>query len=436
LKKFILYSFLSFSVISLCIGIFTSCNKNEEIGINVQPEGDILGVSFISSIPILAHTVLEDSVRSDETVYNLVGSYMDPVFGLTTAGCYTQFRLTTSNVDFGLNPVCDSIVLSLLYKSYYGDTSSYLTLNVYEIADDFYLDNTYYSNQKLGVFKNNLANITFKPNFVDSVTVDSASYAPHLRIKLKKTLGDKIIAASSSSDLADNSSFLKFFKGLYISTNSVSSSGAIIYFNLLSSLSKITLYYHSDNGLFNYSMVIDDYCARYNYFDHYYSSADVLFKNQINGDTTLGNDFLYLQAMAGTKIKFKFPDITSLNSLGRIAVNKAELVMKVDETNIDTYPPPANLTLVLINTDGSLSFLPDYNYGSAYFGGIYNSTNKEYRFNIGKYIQDVLQRGYINDNGLFLVVSGASIYANRAVILGNNSAENNFRLEITYTKID
>ncbi|HNW90739.1 MAG TPA: DUF4270 domain-containing protein [Bacteroidales bacterium] len=421
----------------LFIYFITSCNKNEELGLNIQPPEDIMGVNFIDTIPLIAYTVYEDSIRTDEVTYNLIGSCADPIFGLTNAGAYSQFKLTTTAVNFGNNPVCDSVVLSLAYQGFYGDTSTTLTLNVFEISDDMDIDKNYYSNDVLGVYKNNLANVSFKPNFKDSVQVGSTKYAPHLRVKLKNSLGQKFINASGSSDLADNTNFLKFFKGLYISTKQVSSGGAILYFNFLSSITKLSLYYHNDEDTAAYNFIIDATCARYNSFDHKnFSSADPLLKQQISGDTILGDSVLYVQAMAGTKIKIRFPDILGLNNLGKIAINKAELVLKVDENAIGAYAPPEKLILSKINPDGTLSFLTDYAYGDAYYGGSYSSTTKEYRFNIGQHVQDALLKGSFDDKGLYLVVSGGAVKSNRAVLKGNKTSQDNLRLEIIYTKID
>jgi hypothetical protein len=433
--------------IYLLIVIFTvSCNKNEEIGSNIQTQENSLGVVFVKNIPISAYTILEDSIRTDETILNMIGSYSDPIFGVTTTGMYTQFRLTTTAVNFGTNPVCDSIVLSLAYNGgFYGDTNhllSQMNLNVYEIDESFNLDNNYYSNQRLGTFKNNLANYAFTPNLKDSVKVGSTNFAPHLRVKLKKSLGDKIIGASGTSDLTDNTAFLNFFKGLYITTNKVSSNGSIIYINSTSFISKLTLYYHNDaSDTLTYNLVINENCARFNTFDHYkYLDANTTLKQQISGDTALGNNTLFLQAMAGTKIRLKFPKAIDSsffgnNPLNKIAINKAELVIKVDPTTIDFLTPPSILSLVVINTDGTYSFLPDVVYGEAYFGGSYNSTTHEYRFNISKYLQNALLNRSFNDKGLFIVVSGAAVKGDRAIIKGPQSTEDNMRLEIIYTKL-
>ena len=58
-------------------------------------------------------------------------------------------------VDFGSNPKLDSAVLSFAYyqgssspnTSYYGDTSSYLNIEVGMINEILFSDSAYYSNQ-------------------------------------------------------------------------------------------------------------------------------------------------------------------------------------------------------------------------------------------------------------------------------------------------
>ena len=437
MKHHIFYSrFYFFFLIFLFIILFISCNKNEEIGFETQPQQNSLHVIFEKSISIFAYSVLEDSVRTDKTILNLIGSYKDPVFGITTAGMYTQFRLTTTSVNFGNNPICDSIILSLAYtKEFYGDTSSLLTLNVFELNEDFYSDKPYYSNNRLATFKKNLANYSFTPNLVDSVNVGTSMVGPHLRVRLNNTLGQKILNASTS-DLIDNSTFLKFFKGLYISTNKVNTNGSILYINSLSTISKLALYYHNTTDTLTYNFVLNDNCARFNTFNHHnYKDAISSFKQQTNGDTSLGDYTLFLQAMAGTKIRLKFPDVINLSTIGKIAINRAELVLKIDLGTETGFSPPDNLSLVVINKDNSLSFLPDIAYGEAYFGGKYNSSTNEYRFNISKYIQNALQNGSFEDNGLYIVISGAAIKGNRAIIKGSKCPDDNMRLEIIYTII-
>jgi hypothetical protein len=104
--------------------------------------------------------------------------------------------------------------------------------------------------------------------------------------------------------------------------------------------------------------------------------------------------------------------------------------------SIDKYQPAANLLLFQINDDSTSNILvPDYNEGSNYFGGSYSSTTKEYRFNISRYIQQILA-GNRNNNGIYLITQNGAVTASRLVIGGGDaSSAFQMKLNITYTKL-
>ncbi len=422
----------------LLLLMLASCKKEEEIGFEVQPPEDKIIVGFNKDGGILAYSIREDSVRTDETLINLLGSTFDPVFGSTTAGFYVQFRLPDNNVNFGTNPAVDSIVLTLAYNGgYYGDLTTSQSLKIYEVNEYFSIDSNYYSNRRFGCYSTPLYNDNFLPKPTDSVEFGGLTYAPHLRLKLDNTLAQKFIDASGTSSLADNPSFLWFFKGLYVVADPTAVNGAMLYFNLLSTQSKMTLYYHNDaNDSLSYSFVINENSARVNTFEHYgFASANHDFQMQLAGDTNRGQQTLYLQAMAGVKTYLRFNNLKSMLNNGNVVINKAELIITPDATLQGTYSEPAQLTLVMINEDGTLSFLPDEYYGSAYFGGTYNSTTGEYRFNIATYVQYLMKYEDYTGKGLYLAVSGASTNGSRLVFNGPGNPSSNLSLEITYTKL-
>ncbi len=416
--------------------ILVSCKNDEELGFEVQPQGDKIIVGFNNGSGITAYSVRDDSVRSDETLLNMAGSYFDPVFGTTTAGFYIQFRLKDNNVSFGPNPVVDSIVLAMAYGSYYGDISIGQTFRVYEVTQDFYRDSAYYSNKRFSINTTLLADHFFVPKPNDSVTVFTTRYAPHLRIRLDDAFGQHFLDQSGNANLSDNTNFLSFFKGLYVVAEPSSVKAAMLYFSLLSVPSSLAIYYHNDDAdSLIYGFAINENSARVNTFEHYgYAGANHDFQQQIAGDTVRGNQILYLQAMAGTKTFIRFQGLRSLFQDNSIVVNKAELIVPVEGDN-DGFVKPAQLTLVRINSDSSLSFLPDELYGSAYFGGVYDPARTAYSFNIATYIQNMLINEDYGGVGLYLSISGASVKGDRLVINGPAHPDNNLRLEITYTKI-
>jgi uncharacterized protein YgbK (DUF1537 family) len=77
----------------------------------------------------------------------------------------------------------------------------------------------------------------------------------------------------------------------------------------------------------------------------------------------------------------------------------------------------------------------DASEASSYYGGSYNSTNKEYTFNIARHVQQTLTKIVEEggkDYGLFLVAGGSTSNAQRTLLKGNNS----LKLIVTYSKFN
>jgi len=434
-KSFVIKRGLFFSLLMFLF--LASCKEPSDFGLDTQPSSDLLETTYQDTFSLNAYTVRDDSIYTNEVYYNLMGSYIDPVFGASYAGFYTQILLPESNVDFGTNPILDSMFLCLDYVGYYYglNTPSEIPVRVYEVLDDFNIDSVYYSYTDLQ--KTLLVEKNITPNLEDSVLINNVSYAPHLRISLPISWGQKFLDESGNTTLENNENFLDFFKGLFVDATPIfigKPSGSILQFNLISSLSNITLYYHNDTDTTDYNFVINEDAARFNVFSHNaYVSSHSDLQDQLLGNTTSAEDILFLQAMAGTKIKIELPYIENVK---KIAINKAELIIPVNQTvsDVDNYIPPQSLSLVSIDKDGEYQFLPDQLASSSTFGGVYDESKKEYRFLISRYIQDLIL-GKEENLGLYLLVSGNVINASRIAISGNNN-DPGIRIAITYTQID
>jgi len=426
--------------VSFCLLFFlfyNSCKEPDFIGMEVQPDSDKFSIYFEENLEITAYTVKEDSIRTTRTVHNLLGNYKDPVFGRVSAGFYSHVRLSSNNVDFGSNPIADSLVLTLAYKGYYGKLRK-LNVKVFEVIDDFYRDTVYYSNSLLNINPQPIGSISLIPRPTDSVYVDGQWTPPHLRIKLDNNLAQRFLDESGSTNLTDNDAFVDFFKGLYVTSSPVFNEGSIMYFDLLNTLSQMTLFYKNDeNDSLKFNFVINDNCARLNTFNHYdYLDANYVLQQQIGGDTLLGDSILYLQSMGGTKIKLFFPTFKNIQGLERIALNKAELIIPVETNDLTTeqYPLPERLTLVRITETGEPAFIIDQFEGESHFRGMYDANKKQYNFIITRHLQNIIANN-IQDYGLYLMVSGAAINGGRAVLRGPKHSENKITLKITYIKI-
>ncbi|WP_236695620.1 DUF4270 domain-containing protein [Lentimicrobium saccharophilum] len=415
----------------------TSCNKEPDlIGIDLLPDSDYLNLSFTDTSTIIAYTVREDSLRTDELSANLLGYMNDPVFGNVLASIYTQFRLPTNNVTFGENPVADSIVLTLKYSGIYGDSLSQHTVRVFELADSINVDSSYYSHNTVPVIPQQIGEAVFVPNLVEADSVDGAFVAPHLRITLTQAFAEKIMTAGEET-LSSNAYFLEVFKGLHITVDpfTTTATGSILSFDLVDDLSRITIHYHNDTDTTSIRLPINASCARFNNYEHFnYSGADPELLQQLAGDTTAGANRIFLQAMAGTKVKLRIPYLKNIPENARIAVNEALLIFTNDDPG-SSLPPPTQLAIRALSSTGAYVVLPDENIGSAYFGGKYIN-NSEYRFRLTKYVQDRMRYPEAEDHGLMMVIAGSSLTANRAVIKGPASSNNRVKLVIYYTLVE
>ena len=439
------------SLIVLCftivVFVISSCNeKPRHIGATIQPNRDLLSVSFTDSAYIVAYSLPEDSIRTDATTEMLAGSIIDPIFGSSVAGFYSQFRLSTSGHSFGTNPVADSLVLQLAYKDAYGDTLSTQTVRVYELLEDIFVDSAYYSKSFKQTSTTDLANFSFAPRPKSTIVnaLDTLHpFSPRIRIRLSDLsaeLMDKLMHASAT-DIDSNNHFQEYFKGLYIVADRIASGGAISYFNIGSTESYLRLYHKNDEAdSLSYTFYVTSYDEHYNVFNQFnYQNAEPALVNQVvNGDTMLGTSNLYMQAMSGIKTKIRFPKIAEYQEfVGKnIVINEAKLFLSGIEKP-STYGAPAQLILVKDDGDGTFTVLQDQLEGAVYFGGNYKSSVNEYQFRLTRYIQDLLINGKGNDDyGLLLFIPGASGKADRWKFNGTNPQSDTLkplRLEVVYS---
>lgn len=414
-----------------------SCKKEPDlIGLDLLPLDDKLNIDFIDTSTLVAYTIKEDSLRTDELSINLLGSISDPVFGTTTASVYTQYGLSKNNVTFGENAVADSMVLTLTYKGLYGDSLASKTIRVYELADTLDYDLAYYSNQTIPALSELIGEATFVPNLKEADSVNGNYMPPHMRIVLTQAFANKILTADTNT-LKNNENFREVFKGLFITSEIASApgTGSILYLNLLDAVSRLKLYYHNSTDTSTIDFPIASFSARFNNYDHYnFVGSDPMLLQQLSGDTLPGKQRLYVQAMAGTKVKVRIPYLKELAAQKRIAVNEAVLIISVDDTS-GVYPVPAQIAIKKLTESGALTSLPDEDEGASFIDGKSRS-GKEYHFRITRYVQNRLLHPDDPDYGLILFAVGSSLSSNRVVLNGPGSAEKNMRLLIYYTLVD
>lgn len=423
-----------------CLAVLSGC-KDPVIDDNslTRNPGDALNLNQTDTFTVYAFTVADAPNPSYRVAQGLLGSTNDPAFGKTYASVYGQVLLPNLNVRFP-NATVDSVVLGVVYGGKYGKFSIPQDIAVYELSQ--YMDPTSTAYTTLDAFQVNGSPIGtvngFIPNLTDSVVVKGVALAPQLRIRLNNNLGTRLLTADSLS-YADNSYFLQYFKGFYLTTRTSVVGDGIALLNMHAS--GITVYYHTptvaDTAVV---FAVTESSQTVNHIDHNFSGSPA--QQAMNNTAVTGGQKLYIQSGGGTFGKLVLPFFDQ-NTLKNAAINRAELIFTLDDdpTYLDTLltPPPGLLLYAYdsYNTPANLPIGPDQriNEGiSTLTTRVENGkTVRRYTVPITTFVQR-LANGTTPNYGLKIAYSFGQ-RTNRAVINHLPTDPNRIKLRVTYTKL-
>lgn len=398
--------------------LFTACKKEwNELGSQLVVSDDLELFSFDEQ-EIKISVVKEDSLRSLNTSTSYIGYLNDPYFGNTSASLYTEFRIPSTDVDFGLSAQADSIVLSLDIAGYYGDTLSPLTISVREMLETIETTTTDTLDVETVVNIYSTDDFDVDPQILNNAQQEFLPIASSkLNISLSNTFAQQFLDADSTN-FADNEAFQSFFNGLYITVDQGLENGLLLELDLLSESSKLTLYYHNEfSDSLSYDFQINSSADRMTRWSHDYSATEI--------ESALNMEFVsqgYVQGGVGLRTYVELPDLNILKDSNYV-FHSAELIIPYISNELDSiFYGPSKLGLAAVNSDGNLEVLTeDQNIqGSTYFDGNRDETTQTYSFNIARYIHKVVQEGYTNRLALYVPTS---VSQPQRLIINNNAQD-------------
>ena len=449
--------------------IITSCTDGSIIGNDLLDDQEI-NLNYVEDFDLNGRTVQGDSIATyvSENINQtyLLGDIDEPIFGKYSSDIYTAFRFNNTFPDYE-DVILDSVILDLEYDEagFYGDTLATHNIEVFRVTEDFLDNDTIYSNQSFSTDMMPIASVSLVPSLSNNIgsklretDVDSiVELSPRLRIRLDDAFGNELIededAASSDTILREN------FKGLYIKSSTNGESMIGLNFNENSEfnngIARLHVYYSKTDStgeiiIGEYSYLLSSVTS--STFTHDYSGSVV--ENALN-DTLVGDEFLYVQNMAGTNAEIEIPDLNFIdnNNQDTVIVNSAQLVLTVneDESELETslYPISTFFVLSKEREDGEGRVLIDDitqgNIDLTTGFGIHDgrvkevtledgSTIKTVTFVITKYVQNLLEDD-ISGTKVTISPVGRSESPRRTVFYGLNHPDFPAKLRIAYTKI-
>ena len=419
------------------------CQKGDQtLGINMLPGVKVLDTRYHQDKASITTSIFSDpKIRVDRPQYNLLGSFNDPLFGRTDASFAAQFRILFYHPDYKASALLDSIVLRMTYKKIYGDTVSRQTIQVFELTNSLNYGTKYLSSFNLKSLASTepIGIGSFIPKFrTDSLKTDTTLQI--VNVRLSTSFGNRLLEIDSL-DMTSNEKFLNVFKGLYISSTSLSRRGTLVsIFNTkistesLDTRPTIILYYHDPvlkRDTLGYAYYVTPNSANVASYVHDYTLARFLPNlDKVDNPDSL----IYIQPTGGIRSKTTLPNLSTWKDSTNYIINKATLTFHVDTVMSDyrRYAMPTRLYLKLINDAGEEEFPKDSELSSAYYGGFYDAASGTYSFNIAQHLQQLIV-GTIKNNGFYLVHPDRNSNAQRVVLKGMKSSKP-AELNVTYTR--
>ncbi|MBJ04628.1 MAG: hypothetical protein CMP65_01835 [Flavobacteriales bacterium] len=385
------YFFIPFLLISL---IFSCENETSLIGENILANDEY--VVFIlddSLINIKSSSIQEGPInQSPSNDINLLGGYVDPVFGTNKASFCFEIGLPNNDMSFNVNSI-ESAKITLPYIGYYGDSLAEYQIEISHLTENINYDFDSNDSINSNVIMNSVNNVEQLSN------VRSSGY---LELELPNDFVYDNILNLSDEFLQNDSTFKNNFKGLHIKTNSLNS--AVMYFNL-----------NSDDAVLNVKYIDSEMQEQENDFPINGVRLNN-FQLEDNSDLEQIDSLIFLQSMGGFISEIDLSFLNNFSDSGYI-VNEALLSLEVYNDNNGMQIP------------NKISFIDSNN--EEISGGTLNTETSSYEINITREVQKIITDGDSPIIKLYPYQRGAS--ASRIII--NNTTSKPIRLKLVLIKV-
>jgi hypothetical protein len=442
------------AITAITIGLNSCYNEPETLGGNILPTSDILSIKRDTTFEVSGHTVRTDTIPTGSYEQAVLGCYNSDIFGKTKSDFMSQvshIKLKDTLYQISPRPSADSLFLYIYTIKSWGTKTKPLTLRVYELAKD--LADTISDNY---VYYNGVDSTITKDRYIPTLINHPTTYNGEdtLKIRLTDAFANKLVSAPDSTFISNNK-FVKYMKGLYITSDDFSESGGVLQF--LSFRVDLVMHYHyydiskSKDSVATIKYLSGAFSARFNHFKHDYSTATSPLKikylnNGLLTDTINQDSLFYISGLGGARGIVKFNGVKKWIKKMPIAINRAELRFDILE---DPSIPKDSIISPLV-----YYFARDYDFTASKAYSIlsndikaiidyqvtqvittnYSKAKKYYSIDVTLQLQNLL-RGKIKRDFIYLEPSDFKYNYKEGVFRSGSNKTRRMKLIVTYTKL-
>lgn len=425
-----------------------SCTKDNFNNTGFSASDNPLNVITVDTFSFTATTVKEDSVDVTGYLYQLLGIMNEENFGETKANLATQLLLSEEDPFFiNINDIAiDSVNMLLNIQKTYG-TDAAQDFKVYMLTERLDTSKDFKSNSILAYDQFEVADAkNVKINTDDSVNLGGDNYAPGLKIPLYNTFGEYLLNSNRFA-IISNEDFIDYFPGIFIEPQSsfAQGDGGVVRLNLASDQSRVRINYHSisTGEEFYYDFVFGSGAIKFSTFQHDVTNSAL---EQALGNAQKSDEYLYIKSAAGCYVQLDLTFLEKFAAENNAVINKAELIVPVENSIDLPYEPHPRLFITGISDDGREIVLLDQFESETHYGGLYSSSEGQYKLRITRAVQQKMEQFKNDENPNTqlhlipgdLIPGGAAVNANQTLIAGksNPNLSRKFKLIISYTPLN
>jgi hypothetical protein len=443
--------FLFFLVTSLVI--FTRCQETDS-SIGFSGVESSIETVMVDTFTVQMSTVLLDSIYSSNSGRTLVGSYRDPVLGVTSSSAYFQITPSILSYSITTEAIYDSIALLLTPDRYhYGDTTITQELIVKQLnqsiigrtldknifkdipASYFFQNGAMYNTSETNTIGDDLGVLKYKPEPNNS---DSIS------IRLNDVLGKKWfeLARNNDQQIIYSGNFLNEFKGIKLT----GSEGAVIGFS--TAKIKVRIYYHEPtNAEYVTGSSFDiglNGGPQYNHIEEDFSSTDLTSLQRGKSlSSKITNNESFVQGGVGLITKIEFPYLHLLTEVNEhVTLLHSVLTISAVQEYPQVFDFPSQMVLYYANdlniptnvmTSETSSSSPN---AAALNKDSELETYANYSFSINSYITNLVNRVENYPKELFIGLNSTDFpnTVNRLRIGSPDNVNYKIKLRIYYSR--
>jgi len=372
-----------FLTFSLLVAVTAGCRKPDgNIGLALQPEAELLALTT-DTLPLSIEMVPVDSLRTDKRSRLLLGSTIDPVSGLTEAWFSTELRLSQTSIDFGDNPVCDSVVFTLKHNAPSYGLIMDQQIKVEQLTDTLVFDTAYYANNRQQTTGINLVDATRQPVQMhpsNPLLIGSDTLSAQVRIMLQTSFGQSILDADTTV-FSSNVEWRKWFKGLRV--RSQSGGGGIVSLEPNVGVSYLRIHYHNTTDTTSYDLLINSNSTRVTHFRHVWPEP---YAELNDSNVVEGTDQVVLLGCAGSYLRMNLSGLDTLDLPEGAVINRAQITLPVDMSPTK-LSRPSFLTAFLKNEGGGIELTPEATSPGVAYNGAFDPELEAYVINMPVYAQ-------------------------------------------------